>query len=290
MSLSTRLDCYVCFEIDQQGCTLSNFCWNHICGQLYELQYLDEASAIYDPPIAETDPITGDDYSIEFDAALFIVKGVCICGNNWILPNLIPLPLSADVHEGSKIKVLGFMGTLSENSVPLVDISSLELTQLQAKMKTGVLTESYGTMIRRENLSCISAPTTVGFSGSPVLTQDRLGAWSVCGVFLGGPALAEHKKLLRLMVAYCRDKDEAQEIIREFASSSCRLLRSDSLLLSRSFLREKTFENCLKSMYSSAIYRSRQEGSRTIDVLNHNLYLSVQRISSFLLRYRIAIN
>ena len=182
------------------------------------------------------------------------------------------------------------MGRISAYSAPLIDLSNKELKKLQNRLKYGILTESTGMATENQNLTCLTAPTTAGFSGSPVVTEDAFGNWNVCGIFLGGPALAEHKKLVNLMTLYRTDKSAARKLLEDFRGCPYPLLNDSYRRLDRLFNDDHNFTNQVQSLYSSAILETRKNASRRLDSLNHNLCLNFRRISNFLMKNNIRIN
>lgn len=275
-------ECYVCFETSQKG---FNFVQDHKCGRFYKLTLLAVASSDSDLLTNETDPITNEPYSVSFDAAMFKVNEICICGAYYALPELRPNLLAKDSPSNSEIKFVGFIGEISEKSAPLLPLTSNELRDISNTIIAGTLTERYGRVLNAGELIAISCPSTNGFSGSPVLWKSAIsGQLKAFAIFIGGPALSTHKKLLEIASIAHTDFEIARNLLLNLMLSLGQIpapalvIRNLDILL-----------HIVQKMYGEAILDARQRNLVTTDTLNHNLCLPLKRIEGFLLKFSIAL-
>ena len=280
---------YICFEEDQSMISFFEDYRYHQCGRFYKLTLIDVASPIDDPRVREADPITGVEYSLPFDAALFQMRNKCKCGNPLPYPNLKCIPLTT-MPPSSPIEIYGYLGEININSVPLVDITETELVSLRMHLKKGVITLSRGSVIRYGGLVAISCPTTAGFSGSPVVASYQLNETKAWGLFISGPAVEDHEFLHRLMNAYVRDKALAKDLLRNIDSAKYPYASSIANELRPKIPHNWMFIQTVTSFYNSTIYQYRKTGYKSVLELNHNLCLPLARIQGFLRKNSIQIS
>ena len=278
-------DSFVNFEINQQGCS-TDLINRHSCGQFFKLQLLELASDLFDAKSQEIDPITGFDYNFEFDAALFIVKSECMCGRLCELPDLTPAKFYSQSLSNEMVYVLGFMGNITELTSPLTSLTESELNLMKTALPEGILTESKGNIINQGDLICITNPTTNGFSGSPVFVKISGGVY-VWGIFLGGPALPDHKYLVNLSNLLALDKSEALKAIEQIDTNEIRCIKDYTNILRNRLmsLDLNTGVANIKSLYSRMISYSRKSQCYDERLLNHNLCLPLSRIKNFINRF-----
>lgn len=286
-----QMPCCICFEPDQSQYSLDNFINKHKCGVAYSLRLLDIASASDDPQNSEVDAITGVEYAVPFDAALFQVENKCICGAPVSCPRLQYLQLT-DQRPPRHISIHGFMGDLTPNSVPLIDISSVELQTLQLSIRKGVLTVSEGELLDFGSLAAVTCPTTAGFSGSPLVADYSAQGLKVWGIFISGPALYEHEFFVTLANTYSLDKTKAKEMLENITPLSHPYASSISpwLLFAYQAYDRRDFLAEVCKAYASVIFEYRKKGYRYVTDLNHNLCLPLYRIAGFLRKHGILLN
>ena len=187
-------DSFVNFEINQQGCS-TDLINRHSCGQFFKLKLLELASDLFDAKSQEIDPITGFDYNLEFDAALFIVKSECMCGRLCELPDLTPAKFYSQSLSNEMVYVLGFMGNITELTSPLTSLTESELNLMKTALPEGILTESKGNIINQGDLICITNPTTKDYTN---ILRNRLMSLDL------NTGVANIKSLYSRMISYSR--------------------------------------------------------------------------------------
>lgn len=280
----TNRSCFACFDTSQTDYSISNSYspGRHICGLFYYLELIEVASNLYDQSLNEIDLITNTEYSVDFDAALFVVKNICSCGVNFPLPCLFPLRLYENPSNYTQISVIGFMGEISESSSPLKAFTQQELNEFQSHYFNGLLTESEGEINSIGNIAVISCPTTPGFSGSPVVCRNKNGEVEVWGLFLGGPALPEHKTFINIANCYLTDQVLAMNMLSQLPDEVCPM---KNFILNRNI----PFISGVKYQYANVIYLGCTRGRYSQSVLNHNLCLPLSRIKGFLHHHGISL-
>ena len=279
----TSLQCFVCFHESQINYPNRIFYRSHQCGILYSLELLAIASELFDEVKTEQDPITHENYGVKFDAAIFLIKSVCICGRGFPLPIVNSIKLKEIPSSDIKISIIGYMGQLSTATAPLIDLSNQDLSIVQTILHAGVLSESKGEIDSIGDMFAISCPTTAGFSGSPAIYEGEDGEIYAWGVFVGGPALEEHNILLRIANAFIKDKVVANKLICDL--SDLDFPNKSSMLIE---LENGNLINYLKEKYLILIRQASISGKVSQESLNHNLVLPLRRIKGFLANYGIS--
>ena len=276
--------CWVSFDENQADYDL-NLGINHQCGRLYELEFLERASSELDPYCEELDPITNNPYSIHFDACLFVVKEKCICKLMFPLPYLTPMPLCmADSEECS---VVGFPGFLHKNSASLKSFSEIELDLVKKAMQEGVITKSSGSILQGETLYAINCPTIPGFSGAPVMASNENGEWQAWGIFLGGPSVPLHRKLIEIGYMYNMNRAGTRMLIDSLDFNMYRIIK-ERLIEAFNHYSVYGFITTIKTMHEEALLDAINAGIFSRACLNHNLCLPLQRIMGFLNHFEIS--
>ena len=281
MFTNEEIQCCVCFDFAQSNYSIDSE--EHFCGVFFKLELLGFASNYFDPTNSELDPITNCQYNLPFDAALFLVKNECICNNYFQLLPLVPAKLSLNPPNNEEIYTIGYMGNITMFTAPLTKISDKDIKKLNKSLIQGNITISRGNILEVGDLCCVSNPTTSGFSGSPVLYKqnDELKVW---GIFLGGPALKDHEFLVQLALKLARNKAEAIDFLGSFDKSEYKCIN-----YLKSDLQNSLTVNCVKRIYKKLINVSRKNNFFTVEKLNHNLCISLKRISGFLAYHNILI-
>ena len=74
---------------------------------------------------------------------------------------------------------------------------------------TAMYTE--GEVLKKGAISCISAASFPGMSGSPMLWLNE-GEWKIAGMLVGGPAVRGHRKLLEVLEAFNKGKQQSAKV------------------------------------------------------------------------------
>ena len=169
----------------------------------------------------QRDPITRQLYSIHDDIIALRFTGKCICGARNRNPPLIDqLQITPTPNDTSPIILLGFPGEFTDKAkVFPVDVSNSEFNKMKTSFATDVAIYTEGEVLRRGTVSCISASSVGGMSGSPVLWLSE-GEWKIGGMLLGGPAVSGHRRLLNILRAINENnKVDCNRLIDEMANS-----------------------------------------------------------------------
>ena len=274
--------CFVCFHESQIDYDKRFAFYPHECGFLYSVELLGMASDSIDKPRSEIDPLTGESYSVKFDAALFVIKALCICGRPFPLPDVHSIKLKKIHTFQKKVSIIGYMDPLTDSTAPLIDSSKQNLENVQIALPAGVLSESRGEIDAYGDLIAITCPTTAGFSGSPAIYEGEDGEIYAWGIFLGGPALRNHNIYLNIANTYVKDKSAGKEIISnlsaiDFPNKEFMLAQENEALV-----------HYMKMQYRNSIREASLSGAVSQDILNHNLVLPLRRIKKFLATNKVS--
>ena len=270
------MEWWVCFHLDQSSYSFDDLILDHKCGVLYSLELFkigpNENSS------RDLDPITNCEYSVSCDFAMFKVLSLCICGKFCDLPLLhMPVLSPREISVDEELQIIGFMGPINEISSPLKALSEENKNLMCERLKPGKITISEGKSLRVGNLIAINNSTTPGFSGSPVLAVMENGIVCVVGVFVGGPAVYDHKILLEIASKSNQGLDQTIVLLRSLDLSIYPIL---GRLLS--FLKRKNEEKNIfyysQKFYMRAIALTHKMGFMSKSLLNHNLMLPLSRV------------
>ena len=279
---------WICFDEDQSSFSIEADSRSHQCGRFYCLRLLDVASKFDDPYSVDVDPITLVHYSVELDAALFVLENTCRCMKTLNYPQLNYVPLTLE-KPPTEISIHGFLGDINSRTAPLTDISPDEILALKRNLREGVFSISHGEILAVGDLCAITCPTTAGFSGSPVLAEYSGGDFKAWGLFISGPSLPEHEFFIRLVRSYLNDKNDAQSLLTSLDSSRYSFAALVSAYLFIEFSHTNIFVPKVMSAYGSTIYEYRRNGFMDPRQLNHNLCIPFYRLAGFLRKNGISL-
>ena len=268
-----------CFELDQHiiGKIIIEDFYNgrHQCRpSIQELNVVDFDFSGYDClQVPQKDLITGEFYSIHDDIVALRPTGKCICGVlNQIPPighlNFLPTPDS-----GSTILLLGYPGIFTEKTkVFSLDVSEIEFNSVKTSFYSDSAMYTEGVILNRGIISCISASSVGGMSGSPMLYCDQ-GEWKISGMLVGGPAVYGHRKLLNILGAfYDGDRNACEILINELENPLVKRSRvmAISLLDNYDILPELVHDMYFREIKLESL-ELQKKFLNPKDILNHNL-------------------
>ena len=218
---------------------------------------------------------------------MYLVEDKCSCGKTCKLPNLTPLKLDIPPACPDNISILGYMGEITRVSAPLSYISDDDRNNLQRSLQMGCLTKSDGSITCRSGLYAITNPSVSGFSGGPVYSVNDIGEIVTWGLFLGGPALPEHKLFVNLANKLFQNSEEAIKEIKSIDKQEYPFFRLHLNSIKSDYNNPIGCAFGIKMLYTSIIKTSIIKGFRNVEELNHNLCLPLYRIFNFLNKYGI---
>ena len=198
-------------------------------------------------------------------------------------------PLKLDIPPAcpDNISILGYMGEITRVSAPLSYISDDDRNNLQRSLQMGCLTKSDGSITCRSGLYAITNPSVSGFSGGPVYSVNDIGEIVTWGLFLGGPALPEHKLFVNLANKLFQNSEEAIKEIKSIDKQEYPFFRLHLNSIKSDYNNPIGCAFGIKMLYTSIIKTSIIKGFRNVEELNHNLCLPLYRIFNFLNKYGI---
>ena len=141
---------------------------------------------------------------------------------------------------------------------------------LQNPSNTARYTE--GEVLNQGIISCISASSVGGMSGSPMLYYDQ-SEWKIGGMLVGGPAVHGHRKLLNILEAFNRnDRSACEFLITEMINPHVkRSKRMAKTLLKNYQLLPKLVHMMYFGEIENESFESMENSLNPKDILNHNL-------------------
>ena len=167
---------------------------------------------------SDFDPVTGEPYSIRTDIEILSVDLECSCGRSVNPPDIVPLPIG-QLIDGLDLLLVGYPGSYipQRRAMPYASINP----GISFMTKGNVLKQSTGQVLdKNERLMAITNSSVTGMSGSPIF-QDQGSGLVVVSILLGGPAVKNHFKFLRMSQHVLQnDFPQALALLNEVSSDS----------------------------------------------------------------------
>ena len=151
-------------------------------------------------PPNQTDPITGNLYSIDNDVTCFEILDQCICGNKLLMPIFDEVEISDTPAIDTDCFLLGFPGNdfEVERVLPHAPELGTLLPSQKFIMKPDTLVITKGMLIASGYLIGVITPSIAGMSGSPIMYKDR-DKWKIFSLLIGGPSVEGHRELIEII-------------------------------------------------------------------------------------------
>ena len=151
-------------------------------------------------PPNQTDPITGNLYSIDNDVTCFEILDQCICGNKLLMPIFDEVEISDTPAIDTDCFLLGFPGNdfEVERILPHAPELGTLLPSQKFIMKPDTLVITKGMLIASGYLIGVITPSIAGMSGSPIMYKDG-DKWKIFNLLIGGPGIEGHRELIEII-------------------------------------------------------------------------------------------
>ena len=279
---------FICFDYDQYFQNLSQVFdyqkfGHHVCREnLYEIVPFN---LNFNIQTDQKDPVTGELYSIDNDICVFSFLNQCICGNSYTNPppyfNFLDISFPSD--KNTDVVLFGFPGSnlTQERVLPQAPELSDQLEAKQNTIPPNKLTYTTGKIIGGTDLIAISNPSIGGMSGGPLIYCEE-GAWKICGLLIGGPAVKGHRELVDIY--QLKKAGEASECLKRLQKIEGLLSflfykpMFDTLLLDFEYDFESFKENlinCYYKLLKKTYWCEVKLNPDVKNILNHNLAVNV---------------